>query len=156
MMNQALLGQVAKNQMNMNPNKFRYSTSLAYHPIIHQNAGDNIHLTQHVLWVDLQRCLSFSGCNQWYPSPVGRPYRRLLAAQTTRLQGTTWIQRQINSNCLIFEPLTYAAACAITFWSVPTKRFFEKLAASRVEQPASYRKRRLRACMFMITLSRDV
>src|SRR4029434_685537 len=48
------------------------------------------------------------------------------------MQSTTWVQRQINSNSLIFEPPTCVAACAAKFWSprqTLTPRFYEKLAA---------------------------
>src|SRR4029434_2160502 len=58
---------------------------------------------------DLQLCLGFTECNQSCPCPIGRPYQRLWAPQTTRMQGTTWVQRQINSNSLIFEPPTCVA-----------------------------------------------
>src|SRR4029434_497344 len=85
------------------------------------NAGNNTTLNQNVLGVDLQLCLGFTECNQSCPSPVGRPYQRLWAPQTTRMHGTTWVQRQINSNSLIFEPPTCVAACAATFWSPASK-----------------------------------
>ena len=62
-----------------------------------------------------------SECNQCCPSPVCRPYQWLWALQTTRMQGTTWVQRQINSNSLIFESPMCVAACKTKFWSPPTK-----------------------------------
>src|SRR4029434_1942708 len=132
MFSSSLKGPTSHDQMNMNQNKFRYCTSLAYHTKIHYNAGNNIYLNQNFLGVDLQLCLCFTECNQCCPSPVGRPYQRVWAPQTTRMQGTTWVQRQMNSNSLIFEPPTCVAACATKCWSPRqnlTPRFFEKLAA---------------------------
>src|SRR4029434_6143109 len=92
---------------------------------------------------DLQLCLGFTECNQSCPCPIGRPYQRLWAPQTTRMQGTTWVQRQINSNSLIFEPPTCVATQPHKLvaqisgqnFGHPrqnlTPRFLEKLAALR-------------------------
>jgi len=50
------------------------------------------------------------------------PRKRPLPGQNAGYNiGTTWVQRHINSNFLIFEPTTCVAACAATFWSPPTK-----------------------------------
>jgi len=49
------------------------------------------------------------------------------------MQGTTWVQCQINSTFLIFEPPTCVAACAATFCSPSTKslsKVFWKVASS--------------------------
>src|SRR4029434_10952229 len=104
MFSSSLKGPTSHDQMNMNQNKFRYCTSLAYHPKIHWNAVNNIYLNQNVLGVDLQLCLCFTECNQCCPSPVGPTVGRLWAPQTNRMQSTAWVQRQINSNSLISEP----------------------------------------------------
>src|SRR4029434_8761458 len=104
MFSSSLKGPTSHDQMNMNQNKFRYCTSLAYHPKIHENAGNNIYLNQNVLGVDLQLCLCFTECNQCCPSPVGPTVGRLWASKTNRMQSTTWVQHQINSNSLISEP----------------------------------------------------
>src|SRR4029434_1726098 len=83
----------------------------------------------------MQLCLGFTECNQSCPSPVGRPYQRLWAPQTTTMQGTTWLQRKINSTSLIFEPLTCVATQGISGQNFGhprqnlTPRFLEKLAA---------------------------
>src|SRR4029434_2734308 len=61
------------------------------------------------------------------------PHQRLWAPQTTRMQGTTWVQCQINSNSLIFEPPTCVAACAAKFWSPASKshsKVFGKVGSS--------------------------
>src|SRR4029434_11259229 len=104
MFSSSLKGPTSHDQMNMNQNKFRYCTSLAYHPKIHWNAVNNIYLNQNVLGVDLQLCLCFTECNQCCPFPVGPTVGRLWAPKTNRMQSTTWVQRQINSNSLISEP----------------------------------------------------
>src|SRR4029434_2315613 len=134
MFSSSLKGPTSHDQMNMNQNKFRYCTSLAYHPKIHWNAVNNIYLNQNVLGVDLQLCLCFTECNQCCPYPVGPTVGRLWAPQTNRMQSTTWVQRQINSNSLIFVLPTCVVACAAQFWSPQqnlTPRFLEKLAALR-------------------------
>src|SRR4029434_9184105 len=117
MFSSSLEGPTSHDQMNMNQNKFRYCTSLAYHPKIQSNAGNNIYLNQNVLGLDLQLCLCFTESNQFCPSPVGPTVGRLSAPQTNRMQSTTWVKLQINSNTLIFEPPTCVAACSAKFWS---------------------------------------